>query len=150
MAKRILVVDDHEKNLVLLRDILTSNGYEVLESRDGLSGVKIAREQKPDLILMDIQMPLMDGFEAAKILKNEPETKDIKIIGITSYAMKGDKEKILDSGFDAYISKPINTRELPKLIGSSGIIVDKDRAYHSKTRLQSCSLQTLGIHARSF
>lgn len=116
MAKRILVVEDNEKNLVLLRDILTYHGYEIMEARDGQSGIKIAKEQKPDLILMDIQMPSMDGFEATKILKNDPETKDIKIIGITSYAMKGDKEKILNSGFDAYVSKPINTRELPKLI----------------------------------
>lgn len=116
MVKRILVIEDNEQNLILIRDILSYQGYEVIEARDGEKGVKIAKEQKPDLILMDLQMPVMDGFTATKILKSDPETKNIKIIGITAYAMKGDEKKILDSGFDAYVSKPIDTRQLPKLV----------------------------------
>ncbi|MBI5555976.1 MAG: response regulator [Elusimicrobia bacterium] len=116
MPKKILVVEDNEKNMTLLRDILTYHKYEVLEAQDGQTAIKIAREQKPDLILMDIQMPVLDGFTAAKILKNEAQTKDIKIIGITSFAMKGDKEKILEAGFDDYIPKPIDTRLLPELV----------------------------------
>lgn len=116
MSKIILVVEDNEKNLLLVKDILTYHHYEVIEAKDGATGIQMAKERQPDLILMDIQMPVMDGFAAAKILKNESKTKNIKIIGVTSYAMKGDKEKILEAGFDEYISKPIDTRKLPELI----------------------------------
>jgi two-component system, cell cycle response regulator DivK len=116
MPKLILVIEDNERNLLLIRDILTYHHYEVIESKDGETGIKIAKERKPGLILMDIQLPVMDGFSATKILKNDPETKNIKIIGITSYVMKGDKERILESGFDGYISKPIDTRQLPDMI----------------------------------
>ncbi|OIO02394.1 MAG: hypothetical protein AUJ51_06425 [Elusimicrobia bacterium CG1_02_56_21] len=115
MAK-ILVVEDNENNTTLVRDILTLHGHEIIEAKNGEEGVKMAREAKPDLILMDIQMPVMDGFTAAKALRADPATKDIKIVGVTSYAMKGDKEKVLAAGFDLYIAKPINTRELPAQI----------------------------------
>jgi len=101
---------------MLMRDILTYHGYEVIEANNGKEGVKIARDLIPDLILMDIQMPVMDGFTAIKILRDDPVTRNIRIIGVTSYAMKGDREKILASGFDAYFSKPINTRQLPELV----------------------------------
>jgi len=116
MIKKILIIEDNEQNLTLMKDILTYHRYEVIEADNGKEGVKIARELRPDLILMDIQMPVMDGFTAIKILKGDPVTKNIKIIGVTSYAMKGDREKILASGFDAYFSKPINTRQLPELV----------------------------------
>jgi CheY-like chemotaxis protein len=116
MMKKILIIEDNEQNLILMRDILTFHGYEVIEANNGKEGVKIARELIPDLILMDIQMPVMDGFTAIKILKNDPVTRDVRIIGVTSYAMKGDREKILASGFDSYFSKPINTRQLPELV----------------------------------
>lgn len=116
MSNLILVIEDNEKNLLLMRDILTYRHYEVIEARDGESGIKMAKERKPDLIIMDIQMPVMDGFSATKILKRDPQTKEIKIIGVTSFAMKGDKERILAAGFDDYISKPIDTRQLPELI----------------------------------
>ncbi|EKD27892.1 MAG: Response regulator receiver protein [uncultured bacterium] len=116
MPKLILVIEDNEKNMLLMRDILTYHQYDVIEATDGEMGIKLAREKKPDLIFMDIQMPVMDGFTAANILKTDPQTKNIKIIGITSYAMKGDKEKILDAGFDDYISKPINTRQLHEVV----------------------------------
>lgn len=116
MAHKILLVEDNEKNTILLRDILTLRGYTVIEALNGEEGIKKAKEEKPDLILMDIQMPVMDGFTAARLLRADPATKDMKIVGLTSYAMKGDKEKVLEAGFDLYIPKPINTRELPELI----------------------------------
>jgi len=116
MAQKILVVEDNANNATLLRDILSVHGYEIIEAGNGEEGVKKAGEEKPDLILMDIQMPVLDGFAAAKMLRANPATKDIKIVGITSYAMKGDKEKVMAAGFDLYVSKPINTRELPKQI----------------------------------
>jgi CheY-like chemotaxis protein len=116
MAKKLLVVEDNEQNRVLMRDILTYNGYEVLEAKDGRDGVEIAKKEIPDLILMDIQMPIMDGFKATRLLKETPETKGIKIIGITSFAMRGDREKILQAGMDDYISKPINVKEFIEII----------------------------------
>ncbi len=91
-------------------------GYEVIEAEDGEEGVKIAKEYRPDLIFMDLQMPVMDGFEAIKILKSDPETKDIKIIAVASFAMVGDRERIFEAGADEYISKPLNTRHLPELV----------------------------------
>ncbi|MBI5212728.1 MAG: response regulator [Nitrospirae bacterium] len=116
MPKKILIVEDNEKNRVLIRDVLKYYGYEVIEAVNGEEGIKAAKEKTPDLILMDIQMPVMDGFAAMQALKRDPATKDIKIIALTSFAMKGDKEKIMDAGFDYYIAKPVDTRELPRMI----------------------------------
>lgn len=116
MPKKILLIEDNENNLLLLRDILNYHQYEVVEAKDGEEGVNAARKEMPDLIILDIRLPKMDGFEVVKILKNDPKTKDIKIIGITSYAMKGDKERILQAGFDGYMEKPIDTRQLPEMI----------------------------------
>src|SRR4030042_6055579 len=113
---KILIVENNEKNRTLVKDVLEYHGYEVIEAGDGLEGIKMAKEHKPDLILMDIQMPVMDGIAAGKILKNDPETKNIKIIALTSFAMKGDKEKIMDEGFDDYIAKQIDIRRLPELV----------------------------------
>jgi len=113
---KILIVEDNEKNRTLVKDVLEYHGYEVIEAGNGKEGIKIAKENNPDLILMDIQMPVMSGYDAIKILKNNPETKDIKIIALTSFAMKGDKEKIMDEGFDDYIAKPIDIRRLPELV----------------------------------
>lgn len=121
MSKKILIVEDILMNRRLIRDILMYYGYEIIEAENGEDAVRIAREQKPDLIIMDLQMPVMNGFEAIKILKSDPLTKHIKAIAVTSFAMAGDREKVLAAGFDEYISKPLNTRELPavvkKLIG---------------------------------
>ena len=121
MGKKILVVEDNDKNRRLIADILNYYGYDVREAANGEEGVNLAREFKPDLIFMDMQMPIMDGFTAIKILKNDPTTKHIKIIAITSFAMVGDKERILSAGADEYIPKPVNTMELParveKLLG---------------------------------
>ncbi len=116
MPYKILIVEDNKNNRKLFRDILKYSGYEVLEAQDGAEGIKTAVEQMPDLILMDIQMPVMDGFEALKALRNMPETGKIKIIALTSFAMAGDKKKILKAGFDDYISKPIDTRKLPEIV----------------------------------
>jgi CheY-like chemotaxis protein len=113
---KILIVEDNEKNRTLVKDVLEYHGYEVIEAGNGKEGIKIAKENNPDLILMDIQMPVMSGYDAIKILKNNPETKDIKIIALTSFAMKGDKEKIMEEGFDDYIAKPIDIRRLPELV----------------------------------
>lgn len=116
MAPRILVVEDNEKNRVLLRDVLILSGYEVLEAKDGLEGISKAVEHGPGLILMDIQMPVLSGVEAMKILREHPETRRIKIIAVTSFAMKGDREKLLEAGFDDYIPKPIDPIELPDIV----------------------------------
>lgn len=116
MARVILIVEDEPRNRKLFRDLLQLKGYATLEATNGKQGVKIAREKKPDLILMDILMPVMDGLEATRILKTDAETKDIPIIALTSYAMKGDEERIRQAGCDEYITKPIDTREFVKKI----------------------------------
>ena len=116
LNKKILIVEDNEKNRRMMRDILTYHGYEIIEAENGEEAIKMAKEFNPELILMDMQMPVMDGFAATSILKNDPETRRIKIIAVTSFAMVGDKEKILQAGADDYISKPLNTRELPERV----------------------------------
>lgn len=116
MGRRILIVEDNPQNRLLLKDVLEFHGYEIMEAEDGQEGIEMAKKHKPDLILMDLQMPVMDGFTAGKIIRGDPDTKDIKMIAVTSFAMLGDKERIMEAGFDHYISKPINTRELPVLI----------------------------------
>lgn len=113
MSAKVLIVEDNEKNRWMIRDILTYHGFAVIEAENGADGVSMAREERPGLILMDMQMPVMDGFAATAMLKNDPATRSIKIMAITSFAMLGDKERILALGVDDYISKPINTRELP-------------------------------------
>ena len=116
MPQKILIVEDNENNRSLFRDILTYHGYEITVASDGQEGVDTARTLAPDLILMDIQMPGMDGLTAGSILKGDPATNGLKIVALTSFAMRGDREKILAAGFDGYLSKPINTRELPVLV----------------------------------
>ena len=116
MPLKILIVEDNENNRCLFRDILTFHGYEIALACDGQEGVDMARAMIPDLILMDIQMPGMDGMTAGCILKADPATSGVKIVALTSFAMQGDREKILAAGFDGYLSKPISTRELPLLV----------------------------------
>jgi CheY-like chemotaxis protein len=110
MEQVILIVEDEPRNLKLIRDLLEVSGYMVLEAIDGKQGVEIAKAKKPDLILMDIQLPVMEGFEATRILKADERTRDIPIVALTAYAMKGDEEKIKAAGCDGYVSKPIDTR----------------------------------------
>jgi len=118
MRKKILIVEDNENNRLLLRDLMEYHQYEVVEAENGEEGLKMAAESRPDLILMDMQMPVMDGFAAIRRLKAEPATRNIKIIGVTSFAMKGDRERVLAAGADNYVSKPIDTRELLKLVAA--------------------------------
>jgi CheY-like chemotaxis protein len=116
MPHKILIVEDNENNRILLGDLLSFHGHDVSVASDGQEGVDLARELMPDLILMDIQMPGMDGMTASGILKGDPVTSRLKIIALTSFAMQGDQEKFLAAGFDGYLSKPISTRELPGLV----------------------------------
>ena len=116
MPEKILVVEDNEANRILMRQILTYHGYDVLEATDGLTGLEMASAHIPALILLDIQMPVMDGFAVIRELRNNPELRKIKAIAVTSFAMKGDREKALQAGFDEYVTKPIDTREFPELV----------------------------------
>ena len=106
--KRILVVEDNEDNMRLVRFILKKSGYEVIEARDGAEGVALAVQGKPDLVIMDIQLPDMDGLEATKRIRASEADSDIPIIALTSYAMPGDREKALAAGCNGYITKPID------------------------------------------
>ena len=108
MAKKVLIVEDNELNMKLFRDLLEAHGYQTLESRDGIEALKVARDERPDLILMDIQLPEVSGLEVAKWIKEDESLKNIPIIAVTAFAMKGDEEKIREGGCEAYISKPIS------------------------------------------
>ncbi len=116
MTKKILIVEDDSKNLTLFRDLLRVSGYETVEATDGKQGVESAKANKPDLILMDIQMPVMDGLEATKILKADSTTSDVPIVALTANAMKGDEQKITEAGCDGYMTKPIDIKEFLKLV----------------------------------
>ena len=109
-GERVLIVEDNAMNLELATDLLEIAGYIVTQAGTGEDGIKIAREEKPDLILMDIGLPGIDGLEATKILKGEEETKGIPVIALTAHAMKGDEEKAIERGCAGYITKPIDTR----------------------------------------
>ncbi len=108
MAKRVLIVEDNELNMKLFHDLLDAQGYETLQTREGLSALTIAREHRPDLILMDIQLPEISGLEVTKWLKEDDELRHIPVIAVTAFAMKGDEERIREGGCEAYISKPIS------------------------------------------
>ena len=116
MSQKILVVEDNNRNRRLLKILLESRGYEVIEVVTGEEAMRYLSDSKPDLILMDIQLPNVDGLELTKNIKSSPETADIPIVAVTAYAMKGDKERILEAGCDGYISKPIDTRRLALLV----------------------------------
>ncbi|MCG8543725.1 MAG: response regulator [Alphaproteobacteria bacterium] len=108
MAKSILVVEDNELNMKLFHDLLEAQGYNVLQTRDGMEALKLARAHKPDLILMDIQLPEVSGLEVTKWLKEDDGLRSIPVIAVTAFAMKGDEQKIREGGCEAYISKPIS------------------------------------------
>lgn len=116
MAQKILIVEDNDHNRSMFSDILVFHGYQVSLATDGQEGVLLARELMPDLILMDIQMPGMDGLTAGSLLKEDPATSGLRIVALTSFAMRGDQEKFLAAGFDGYLAKPISTRELPVMV----------------------------------
>src|SRR5262245_21412550 len=109
---RILVVEDQEDNRQILRDLLTNAGYEMIEAEDGQQALDLAARHRPDLILMDIQLPLLDGYEATRRIKADPNLKMIPIIVVTSYALSGDEEKARAAGCDAYVAKPFSPRAL--------------------------------------
>lgn len=112
MTKRILVVEDQEDNRRILRDMLRKAGFDVLEATTGEQGVLLAKTHMPDLILMDIQMPVLDGYEATRRIKSIPELKDIPIIVVTSFALSGEDAKAQSAGAAAYVSKPFSPRQL--------------------------------------
>lgn len=107
MTKTILIVEDNELNLKLFRDLLKANGFNTVETNEGIEAVGLARNAKPDLIIMDIQLPEISGLDITRKIKSDPEMKHIPVIAVTAFAMKDDEEKILQAGCEAYLSKPI-------------------------------------------
>ena len=108
MSKKVLIVEDNELNMKLFHDLLDSQGYETLQTREGLQALALARAHHPDLILMDIQLPEISGLEVTNWLKDDEELNHIPVIAVTAFAMKGDEERIRQGGCEAYISKPIS------------------------------------------
>src|SRR5262245_15503096 len=112
MSKRILIIEDQEDNRTIMRDLLSQAGYELIEAVDGGQGVELAKRERPDLILMDIQLPVLDGFEATRRIRAIEELKSVPIIAVTSYALSGDKARTRAAGCDAYVAKPFSPRAL--------------------------------------
>ena len=108
MTKKVLIVEDNELNMKLFHDLLDAQGYQTLQTREGLQALALAREHHPDLILMDIQLPEISGLEVTKWLKEDEELASIPVVAVTAFAMKGDEERIREGGCEAYISKPIS------------------------------------------
>jgi two-component system cell cycle response regulator DivK len=116
---QILVVEDNERNLKLVRDVLQFAGYDVISARSGEQGVTLARQRMPDLVLMDLQLPAMDGAEALRVLRDDPHTRAIPVVAVTAFAMKDDRERALHAGFDGYLEKPIDVRALPGQVAAA-------------------------------
>src|SRR5262249_9673016 len=123
MTKRILVVEDQEDLRGVLRDLFTSSGYSVIAAVDGANGGASAKSDRPDIILMDIQMPVIDGYEATRQIKGDPSLTSIPIVAVSSFAMKGDEEKARAAGCDDYVTKPYSPVQLLRMV----------RSYLSKT-----------------
>jgi two-component system, cell cycle response regulator DivK len=109
----VLIVDDNEKNVKLARDVLRFAGFRTLEASSGMAGVSLASEHLPDVILLDIRLPDVDGTAVLRLLKDDPRTAGIPVVALTSFAMKGDRERFLAEGFDGYLEKPISVTEFP-------------------------------------
>jgi two-component system cell cycle response regulator DivK len=118
MSKKVMIVEDNELNMKLFRDLIEASGYETVRTRDGLEALELARRHKPDLILMDIQLPEVSGLEVTKWLKEDDELHVIPVIAVTAFAMKGDEERIRQGGCEAYISKPISVPRFIETIKS--------------------------------
>ena len=116
MPEKILIAEDNPQNMRLVEMTLRNRDYTLLRATDGREALDIARRELPDLIIMDIRLPGISGLEVTRKIRENPATSRIPIIGMTAYAMKGDREKLMEAGCDAYLSKPINTRELPGVI----------------------------------
>lgn len=111
MAKKVLIVEDNELNMKLFSDLLGAHGYETIQTKDGMKALDLAREHKPDLILMDIQLPEVSGLEVTRWIKEDESLKAIPVVAVTAFAMKGDEEKIREGGCEDYIAKPISVAE---------------------------------------
>ena len=118
MAKRVMIVEDNELNMKLFKDLIEASGYETIRTRNGLEALDLARAHKPDLILMDIQLPEVSGLEVTKWLKEDEKLHRIPVIAVTAFAMKGDEERIRQGGCEAYISKPISVASFVQTIKS--------------------------------
>ena len=118
MTKTVLIVEDNELNMKLFNDLLEANGHATLRTRSGVEAIELAREHRPDLILMDIQLPEVSGLEATRRLKNDPELRAIPVIAITAFATKGDEEKIRQGGCEGYLSKPISVAKFLETVNS--------------------------------
>ena len=118
MSKKVLIVEDNELNMKLFHDLLDAHGYETLQTRDGIEALEIARTNRPDLILMDIQLPEVSGLEVTKWIKEDDDLKTIPVIAVTAFAMKGDEERIRQGGCEAYISKPISVAKFLETVRS--------------------------------
>lgn len=118
MPKKVLIVEDNQDNRELVVKVLKRSGYITVEAEDGEQAIEKAMSDKPDLILLDISLPKLDGYEVAARLKGMEEFQEIPIVAFTAHAMKGDREKVIVAGFEGYISKPVNIRELPEQIRS--------------------------------
>src|SRR6266446_568573 len=112
MRKRILVIEDQEDNRQIVRDLVTASGYELIEATTGEEGLEVAARERPDLILMDIQLPGIDGYEVTRRIKANPALRHIPVIAVTSYALSGDDIKAIEAGCDAYVTKPFDPAEL--------------------------------------
>jgi len=118
MAKTVLVVEDNELNMKLFHDLLEASGYDIVQTRNGLEAIDLAREHHPDLILMDIQLPEVSGLEVTKWIKEDDELRTIPVIAVTAFAMKGDEERIRQGGCEAYLSKPISVNTFLETVKS--------------------------------
>ena len=118
MTHVILVVEDNERNLKLLRDVLEYAGYDVRVARTAEDGITLAVKEPPDLVLMDLQLPGIDGTQALRLLRENPRTADIPVVAVTAQAMKQDRERALEAGFDGYVEKPISVRAFPDQVRS--------------------------------
>jgi len=126
MKEKILIVEDNSQNVRLLKMALRAKGYTLLEAADGEKALDMAINNKPDLIIMDIQLPKVNGVEVTKKLRQMSDFKQTPIIAVTAYAMKGDEEKFMKAGCNAYVSKPINTRQLPEIVAKMLLQRQKD------------------------
>ena len=115
-GKTVLIVEDNELNMKLFHDLMVAHGYNILQTRDGMEALKLARAHRPDLILMDIQLPEVSGLEVTKWIKEDDDLRSIPVIAVTAFAMKGDEEKILQGGCEAYIAKPISVTNFLKTV----------------------------------
>lgn len=129
MSRQVLVIEDNEQNIYMITYLLEHAGLEVIQARDGRTGVALARERRPDLIILDIQLPVLDGYEVARRLRAEPTLADVPIVAVTSFAMAGDRERILAAGCTDYLEKPINPDTFVKSVTRD---IDRGRRVHEE------------------